>query len=179
MRIYSTRQILFVCMLLILSGSIFGQTTLQGIVTDSLTHESLIGASVVLLVTSQGASTNIDGEYKISNITIGIYKIKISYIGYHTETFNYSVGGNALNRLSIQLSTDRIEGKTIVVTAQAQGQLSAINEQLSSNNIVNIVSADKMKELPDANIAESIGRLPGVSLERNNGEADKLIIRGL
>ncbi|HQT92791.1 MAG TPA: TonB-dependent receptor plug domain-containing protein [Candidatus Kryptobacter bacterium] len=36
-----------------------------------------------------------------------------------------------------------------------------------------------MKELPDANIAESIGRLPGVSLQRDNGEADAVIIRGM
>jgi TonB-dependent receptor len=179
MKIISTSQILFVGMLLILSGSIFGQTTLQGVVTDSLTHESLIGANVILVGTSQGASTNLEGEYKIPNITEGTYKIKVSYVGYHTKILNLSVKGIGLKLLSIQLTTDRIEGKTIVVTSQAQGQLSAINEQLSSNNIVNIVSADKMKELPDANIAESIGRLPGVSLGRTAGEADKVIIRGL
>jgi len=48
--------------------------------------------------------------------------------------------------------------------------MSAINQQLSSNSIINVVSSDKMKELPDANIAESIGRLPGISLQRNAGK---------
>jgi outer membrane receptor for ferrienterochelin and colicin len=57
--------------------------------------------------------------------------------------------------------------------------LSAINEQLTSNNIVNVVSAEKMKELPDANLAESIGRLPGVSIQRDAGEASKIVVRGL
>jgi TonB-dependent receptor len=42
-----------------------------------------------------------------------------------------------------------------------------------------VVSAEKMKELPDANIAESIGRLPGISLARNAGEAYAVVVRGL
>ena len=165
--------------LLISSVSIFGQTTLHGIVTDSLSQEALIGASVVIVGTSQGAATNLAGEYQIPNITEGIHKIRVSYVGYRTKIIDFSFKGSGSMQLFIQLSAERIEGRTIEVRAQAQGQLSAINEQLSSNKIVNIVSADKMKELPDANLAESIGRLPGVSLGRTNGEADKVIVRGL
>ena len=37
----------------------------------------------------------------------------------------------------------------------------------------------KMEELPDANVAESIGRLPGISLQRSSGEANKIVVRGL
>jgi TonB-dependent receptor len=179
MRIISTKPMLILSMLFIFTGGIFGQSTLQGIVTDSLTQEALIGASISLVGTSQGAATNLEGEYRIPNITEGTYKIKVSYVGYLPKQIDLSFKGNKTLQLFIQLSPTRIEGKTIEVSAQAQGQLSAINEQLSSNKIVNIVSADKMKELPDANIAESIGRLPGVSLGRTNGEADKVIIRGL
>jgi TonB-dependent receptor len=179
MKIISTKQLLILSMLLMLSGSILGQSTLHGIVADSSTHEALIGANVVLVGTSQGSATNLDGEYKIPNIAEGTYQIKVSYVGYETKIISLSFKGDKAVELFIQLSTRRIEGKTIVVTAQAQGQLSAINEQLSSNNLVNVVSADKMKELPDANIAESIGRLPGISLQRNAGEAYAVVVRGL
>jgi TonB-dependent receptor len=179
MRIISTKQLLILSMLLMLSGSILGQSTLHGIVADSLTHEALIGASVVLVGTSQGAATNLDGEYKIPNIAEGTYQIRVSYVGYETKTISMPFKGDRPVELFIQLSTRRIEGKTIVVTAQAQGQLEAINQQLTSNKIVNVVSADKMKELPDANIAESIGRLPGISLQRNAGEATAVVVRGL
>ena len=139
----------------------------------------MVGASVVIIGTSQGTATNLAGEFKIPNIAEGDYRIRVSYVGYHTKIIDFTLKGSGSRELFVQLATDRIEGKTIEITAQAQGQLSAINEQLSSNKIVNIVSADKMKELPDANIAESIGRLPGISLGRTNGEADKVIIRGL
>jgi len=179
MRIISTKKLLILSMLLMLTGSTFGQASLHGIVTDSLTNEGLIGASIVLVGTSQGAASNMDGEYKITNIAPGSYKIRVSYVGYETKTISYTFKGDNSIELSFRLTTKRVEGKTIVVTAQALGQLSAINEQLSSNKIVNVVSADKMKELPDANIAESIGRLPGISLQRNAGEADAVVVRGL
>ena len=45
-----------------------GSYTVQGIVTDSLTKEALVGASITIVGTSQGAATNLDGEYKIQNI---------------------------------------------------------------------------------------------------------------
>jgi len=57
--------------------------------------------------------------------------------------------------------------------------MQAINEQLSSNSIVNVVSEAKIQELPDFNAAEAIGRLPGVSTLRSSGEANKIVIRGL
>jgi TonB-dependent receptor len=179
MKINSITKMLVLGILFMLSSSLFGQVTLQGIVTDSLTQEPLIGASILVVGTSQGAATNFDGEYKIQNITEGNHKLRVSYVGYLTKIIDLPISGKKTIDLFIQMSTGKIEGKTIVVTAQAQGQLSAINEQLSSNKIINVVSAEKMKELPDANLAESIGRLPGVSLQRSNGEAEKVVVRGL
>jgi len=61
-----------------------------------------------------------------------------------------------------------ITGEEVIVTAQARGQTAAINQQLASNTIANIVSSDRIRELPDANAAESKGRLPGVSHETIN-----------
>ncbi|NLA23043.1 MAG: TonB-dependent receptor plug domain-containing protein, partial [Candidatus Marinimicrobia bacterium] len=44
---------------------------------------------------------------------------------------------------------------------------------------INVVSEEKIQELPDANAAEAIGRLPGVSVLRSGGEANKVVLRGL
>ena len=72
-----------------------------------------------------------------------------------------------------------VEGEEVTVTAQARGQVSAINQQINSSTIVNVISEEKIQELPDANAAEAIGRLPGVSITRSGGEANKVILRGL
>jgi TonB-dependent receptor len=94
-------------------------------------------------------------------------------------TVEVTVAENVTLTQDFHLMPQAIKGETVIVTGQAKGQLSAINQQLSSNNIVNVVSAEKMKELPDANLAESIGRLPGVSIQRDAGEASKIVVRGL
>ena len=72
-----------------------------------------------------------------------------------------------------------IGGEQITVTAQAEGQMAAINQQLSARTITNVVSSARIQELPDANAAESVGKLPGVAILRSGGEGNKVIIRGL
>ena len=67
----------------------------------------------------------------------------------------------------------------VVISTQVSGQMSAINEQLASNTIKNVVSADRIQDVPDANAAESVSRLPGVSLIRNGGEGQKVAVRGM
>ena len=84
-----------------------------------------------------------------------------------------------LLELNVKLHSLAIEGEEVVVSAQLQGQTAAINQQLNSNTIVNVVSSDKIQELPDANVAESLGRLPGVAIQRDAGEATKVVVRGL
>ncbi len=67
----------------------------------------------------------------------------------------------------------------VVVTAQREGQVAAINQQLTASSIKNVVSSERIQEVPDANAAESISRLPGLSLVRNAGEGNNVVVRGL
>jgi TonB-dependent receptor len=157
----------------------YGQGTIRGVVTDSTTNEELVGANVILLGTSLGGATDLEGEYRILKVPEGNYRMKVSYVGYLPKEFNITVVNNKTLEFNVVLRPDIIEGEEVVVTGQAVGQAAAINQQLASNTIVNVVSEQKIKELPDANAAESIGRLPGVSILRSGGEANKVILRGL
>ena len=56
--------------------------TLKGVVSDSLSGNTLIGANVFISGTSLGAATDDEGAFIIKNITPGSYNIKVSYIGY-------------------------------------------------------------------------------------------------
>jgi TonB-dependent receptor len=161
------------------STFITGQGSLQGVITDSLTNRTLVGANVFLLGTALGSATNIEGEYSIRNIPEGNYTLRISYIGYKIIESDVTIIANRTMQLDFVLVPDVLTGEEVVVTAQALGQMSAINQQRTSNTIINVVSEEKIKELSDANAAESIGRLPGVSILRSGGEANKIILRGL
>ncbi len=152
---------------------------IKGYVTDSTSGEPLPGANVMVQNTSMGASTDIKGTFIISNVPIGKQVLLVKYIGYEDLTYTIKVKKNKLVQVKLRLKPAMLEGEEIVVSVQAQGQMAAINQQLSSRSITNVVSAKKIQEIPDANAAEAVGRLPGVSLIREGGEGNKVVIRGL
>ncbi len=153
--------------------------TMKGTIVDAITKESLPGANILLLGTSIGAASDNEGKFVIRNIPAGSYKVRTSYVGYKTNEFDAELQAGRVFETEIKLSPASIEGQTVVVTAQASGQNEAINQQLSADQIKNVVSLARIQELPDANAAESVARLPGVSLIREGGEGSQVVIRGL
>ena len=184
-RIQSTLQILAAVGYSVLlacytdSPAIAAGSGLEGSVKDALNSERLPGATVYLVGTSIGTATNLDGRFVLRDVPPGTYTLRTTYIGYMTGEKQIRVVPDSTTVVEIGLMPTAVNGKEVIVTAQASGQNAAINQQLSSLQIKNVVSAAKIQELPDANAAESVGRLPGVSLIREGGEASQVVIRGL
>ena len=164
---------------LIFAGAAIGQGTIEGFVRDSSQNNPLPGANVFVMKTAFGAATDKAGHFIIKGVPTGSHTLRISYIGYRTRTFTIRVEDGTVLQINASLPIDALEGETVTVTGQATGQAAAINQQLSSTTITNVVSAEKILELPDANAAESVGRLPGISILREGGEGNKVVIRGL
>ena len=152
---------------------------IEGKVTDNQVGEPLPSANVILQGTNYGAATDIKGHYFIAGVPVGDYQLTVRYIGYAEKTVPVSIRADRTTVQDIALEYKTVEGEEVTVTAQAQGQIGAINQQLRSNTIANVVAKDRIQEMPDVNAAESIGRLPGVSINRSGGEATKISIRGL
>jgi TonB-dependent receptor len=152
---------------------------IEGFVKDSKTGDALPGANVMLVKTGLGASTDIEGKYAIRDVPPGSYTLRATYVGYKEQEVAVQVKEGQTLKQDLKLTSVGVEGEEVVVTAQAVGQNEAINRQLSSMPIVNIVSRARIQELPDANAAESVSRLPGVSLIRTGGEGSQVVIRGL
>ncbi|MCL5020651.1 MAG: TonB-dependent receptor, partial [Bacteroidetes bacterium] len=146
---------------------------------DSQTGEPLPGATVLLVGTSMGAATDLNGNFTIRDVPPGEYKLRTTYVGYLTKEVPVKVESDLVSKVTVKLAAVALKGKEVIVTAQASGQSGAINQQLSSSTIENVVSAARIQELPDANAAESVGRLPGISLIRQGGQATQVVIRGL
>lgn len=157
----------------------FAQSVIHGTVTDAGTGETLIGASVRIAGTSVGSATDLEGNYRIVRVPAGEHVLIFSYIGYRPLELPVTVRSGADVQLDAALELDVLQGEEIVITAQAEGQVAAINQQRASDQIVNVVSSARIQELPDANAAESVGRLPGISIQRDAGEGQKVVIRGL
>ncbi|MEJ5352319.1 MAG: TonB-dependent receptor [Melioribacteraceae bacterium] len=151
-----------------------GSGSISGRVVDKGTGEPLIGANVLILNTSLGAATDYDGKFTIHHIPVGKRTLQISYIGYETSKLEIDVTTKHLFLGDIQLTPTTFEFE-IEVTAQAKGQREAINQQLTSNTIKNVVSAERIRELPDESAAAALSRLPGISLQ----QGDKIVVRGI
>jgi TonB-dependent receptor len=173
------RGVVLVSALLLAAQPLVAGGTLKGKVADRGTKDALPGAHIIVRGTSIGAAAGLDGEYSIPNAPSGEQTIVVTYIGYITRTavVNVPEGGTVVQDFFLSATT--IEGEEVVVTAQGQGQLQAINQQLASDKIANIVSEGRIQELPDFNAAQAISRLPGVSTLQSSGEANKVVIRGL
>jgi TonB-dependent receptor len=174
------RCLLILGFLLILPVEARGQSGhITGRIVDSATGETLIGANAVVQGTMIGAATGLDGRFAIRNVPAGTHRLVVTYLGYARNETEVIVRAGETTDVVIRMLPESVRGEEIVVTAQVSGQRAAINQQLASNTITNIVSQDRIRDVPDVNAAESIGRLPGVSIQRSGGEANRVAIRGL
>jgi TonB-dependent receptor len=170
--------------ILILIASSFLATArtgkISGTVVDASTEDPLPGANVVVGENNPiGAATNIQGEFLISGVPAGEQIMNVTYIGYKPFTQTVNVKEGEIINVNIAMENRSLRGEDVIITAQVRGQTEAINQQISAKTVTNVVSSSKIRELPEANAAEAVGRLPGVSLERHGGEGTKVLIRGM
>ena len=163
------------------NSSIIAKPTgsLKGTVIDNQTKQAMPFANVFIVGTGLGSAADNSGNYIINNIPPGDYNVRVTFVGYEQKEVKVTIKENHTLVYNFYLEPVAVKGKEVVVTAQAAGQTQAINRQLNSTSIQNVVSAAKIQTLPDANAAASVGRLPGVSLVREGGEASQVVIRGL
>ena len=171
--------LLFICLCISVFVRAQDTGTLSGKISDASTMEPLIFANVTLIENNTGDVSDRDGKYKLLELPAGKHTLAFSYLGYKTQEISVEIIAGKNTELNIALEVDAILSGEIVVTAQALGQAAAINQQLGSNTIVNVVSKDRIESLPDQNAAESVGRLPGISVQRDGGEGTKVVVRGL
>ena len=166
----------FSCFLLLLSlctMTVLGQGTIKGVISDKSDKTPLIAAEIVIKGTTMGTVTNYNGEF-VFPLKAGTYTLQVAYIGYETLEEILTIEDGQVIEFNKALNPVTFMGEEVVITMQARGQLSAVNQQLRSNQIVNVVSEERIRELPDENAAQAISRLPGVHLD-----GSKVVIRGV
>lgn len=83
-----------------------------------------------------------------------------------------------LGALPAQANDDAVEEVVVRATPIRDAQQAALDAKRTSDNVVDVVSADTIGRFPDQNIADSLARLPGVAVERDQGQARFLNLRG-
>ena len=101
---------------------------------------------------------------------------------YQRSSHRGTVGLVSFTLTALALAIDsHAAGQTehVDVVGQAASISQALKEQRASDSIESVVHADGMAQLPDENVAEAAQRLPGISIERDQGEGRFVSVRGL
>ena len=140
--------------------------------------EVLQGARIEMQPQLRPVTTNGQGEFTVTDVPAGTYAVTVSYVGFSPYTTSITVvpGQNASisARLQVASAADEVE----VTADRPRGEAEAINRTLAAENILQVLPADVIVSLPNANIADALGRMPSVTIERDEGEGKYVQIRG-
>jgi hypothetical protein len=158
------RWFTILCTLLLLPTLLLAQSgKIKGKVTDLSSGEPLIGANVLVVGTSLGAATDVNGEYTIFNVQAGVYEVKSSYIGFQTiTTTNVRVNTDLTTTVNFQLPSEGISVGEVVVVSERP----LINP--SNTNAIRTTSSDIIEDLPVRDFNNILALTPGVILQNQN-----------
>jgi TonB-dependent receptor len=138
----------------------------------------LASARITIEPTGRQGVTNDQGQFRIADLPAGGYTVTVSYIGFAPSTAAVKVQSGQVATLNPTLQVASGADTVMVKAARLQGEAEAINIERMSSEIVQILPARVITSLPNTNIADAVGRLPSVSLERDEGEGKYVQIRG-
>lgn len=150
--------------------------TINGTVKDS-TGAVLQGAQIDLSPSGATAASNSQGDFSIRDIRPGTYTATISYVGFQKFTSSVTINPGQTVALNAVLSVGK-STQTVTVNGNLTGDALAINEQRTSPNILNVMTASTIQQLPNQSVATALGRMPGVTVQVNEGEPQYVQIRG-
>lgn len=147
-----------VAFLMLLCNFAVAQRTVKGKVTDAESGEGLIGATVSVVGTTRGASTDIDGNFSV-DVPAGSTQLRFAYTGYAEQVVDLT----ASNVVSVALKPGTVLDEVVVIgygavrKVDATGAVSSVTEKNFNRNAI----------APEQLIQ---GRAAGVVVTNNNGE---------
>src|SRR5260221_7147269 len=151
--------------------------TITGRVMDA-SPGVLPGARVELQPVGNAAVSDGHGDFTITNVVPGKYTLTVSYVGFEAFSTAVNVTGEAAQRVEVTLQVATQSEMVTVRGGRERGEVEAINIERTADNIIQVLPSEVITSLPNTNIADAVGRLPSVSLERDEGEGKYVQIRG-
>ncbi len=172
---------LLVMLLPVLTQSALSQST-RGAIAGSVTDASgavIQKASIQLLPSGLSTTSDALGQYLFADVPAGTYVLKVTSIGFAGATQNVTVAAGQTLRANVTLTVASGNEEVVVSAQSGQNEVQAINEEITSPDILQVMPETEILALPNANVADAVGRLPGVTVQRDEGEAVYVQVRGL
>ncbi len=153
------------------------KATLAGSVKDA-SGAVLQGARVTLEPSAQPATTNAAGEFLLNQLNPGTYAVTVSFTGFAPYSTSVTLNAGQLERLDVSLKVATNTQEVEVYAGRQYGEAESINRTIAAENVLQVLPAEVITSLPNANIADALGRMPSVTIERDEGEGKYVQIRG-
>ncbi|MGR6086864.1 MAG: carboxypeptidase-like regulatory domain-containing protein [Arcticibacter sp.] len=166
------------CLFFLLSPAIAQTGSIKGIIKEQTTGMGLPGASVVIDGTTNGAMTDINGNFEIRGLKAGTYVLKTSYVGFVSETsqpIKVVEGESASYSIALKENINQLQGAEVVSTRRYNTENAVMMEMRKSEVVSNGVSAQQISKSQDRTATDVVRRLPGVTVQDNGF----VFVRGL
>lgn len=142
---------------------------------------ALPGATVALSGINKSTLSDIEGYFTITGLKAGKYVLTVNYMGYEKYTSPVEIRENKINTMPdiIMIAGANKLSDVTITSSMHLSESKALNMQKNAINLINVIAADGIGKLPDRNAAEAVQRIPGVSIERDQGEGRYVAVRGL
>ena len=152
-------KVITIIIITIISFQCWAQNV-TGIVTDSETDEAIIGANIIIKNTTNGTSTNIDGLFKLQNVSSSDTLV-ITYLGY--QTLEITVENKSYFTIKLQSKTSELD--EVVVVGYGRQKKREITGAISR------VTDKTIKEVPILRVEQALqGRTAGVQVTNQSGQ---------
>jgi outer membrane receptor protein involved in Fe transport len=169
--------------LFLYSGIALAQyANIKGHVADRATGAAIIGVTIELDDYPNATATNEQGDYMLSRLAPGEYKIKAKFIGYKSaeQKIKIAAGQTIIVNIRLEQKSQDLASVSIFGTVDKESEAAGRTSEKDANNITNVVTAKVMERSPDINAANVLSRVSGVTIQRNTGGDEAYaIIRGL
>ena len=164
---------------ILIAGNAAAQNgTIRGKIIDDVNGEELIGVTVLVKGTTNGAITDLDGSFGIS-IAPGTYDLQISYVSFETTTITgLEVStGKVVNIPQLRLKEEVSQLEEVVVTAEIvkQSEAAILTVKRKSANLLDGISSEGFSRIGDSDAASAVKRVTGVSVQ----DGKYVYVRGL
>ncbi|MGA2117548.1 MAG: TonB-dependent receptor [Bryobacteraceae bacterium] len=174
------RQTLFVCLFSLCAAGSGGAQTM-GAITGRVIDNSgavLQGAQIQVQPLGVSVASDAEGDFALSGLPAGSYKITVSYVGFESFEKDVAVTAGEVLKLDVKMQVTSAKQEIIVTAERPRGEAEIINRERTADNILQVLPAEVITSLPNANVADALGRLPSVTLERIEGEGVYIQVRG-
>lgn len=141
--------------------------TIAGVVVDSETGETLVGANVALKGTTTGTATDLEGRFRIKGIEPGRYDVVFSFIGFQTKTVTgVDVTAGQVATLEVSLAPETAELDEVIITAEAatNSEAGLLKKRQKAAGVSNAISAEAIGRAGAGNAADAMSKVTGASV---------------